>query len=188
MCAVKRGGQQWMTGNVSRNSVLLSSAPCRLASTQLHRSCSGSEAVVCEDSAKGRHLEHVDLVQSLYKPKCLFWRNNMVMASGFSIRAANEVCVSLCVLYCLDCLVAQLCLILCDPVDCSPPGSSVRGISRARILGVGCHFLLQGIFLTHLSNQGLLYWQVGSFTAEPLGKLHCFNRLFLKISIVPWNL
>ena len=60
--------------------------------------------------------------------------NNMVMASGFSIRAASEVCVSLCVLYCLDCLVAQSCPTLCDPMDCSPPGSSVRGISRARIL------------------------------------------------------
>ena len=33
------------------------------------------------------------------------------------------------------CLVAQLCLTLCHPVDCSPPGSSVRGISQARILG-----------------------------------------------------
>ena len=35
---------------------------------------------------------------------------------------------------------------LCDPRDCSPPGSSVHGISQARILGVGFHFLLQGIF------------------------------------------
>ena len=31
-------------------------------------------------------------------------------------------------------LVAQLCLILCDPMDCSPPGSSIHGISQARIL------------------------------------------------------
>ena len=29
------------------------------------------------------------------------------------------------------------------PMDCSPPGSSVRGISQAR-KRVGCHFLLQG--------------------------------------------
>ena len=28
----------------------------------------------------------------------------------------------------------QLCLNLCDPMDCSPPGSSVHGISQARIL------------------------------------------------------
>ena len=31
-------------------------------------------------------------------------------------------------------LVAQSCPILCDPMDCSPPGSSVHGISQARIL------------------------------------------------------
>ena len=31
-------------------------------------------------------------------------------------------------------LVAHSCLILCDPMDCSPPGSSVHGILQARIL------------------------------------------------------
>ena len=31
-------------------------------------------------------------------------------------------------------LLAQLCPTLCDPVDCSLPGSSVRGILQARIL------------------------------------------------------
>ena len=30
--------------------------------------------------------------------------------------------------------VAQLCLTLCDPMDCRLPGSSVHGIFRARIL------------------------------------------------------
>ena len=30
--------------------------------------------------------------------------------------------------------IAQSCSILCHPVDCSPPGSSVHGISQARIL------------------------------------------------------
>ena len=29
---------------------------------------------------------------------------------------------------------AQLCLTLCDPLDCSPPGSSVHGILQTRIL------------------------------------------------------
>ena len=32
-------------------------------------------------------------------------------------------------------LVAQLCLTLHDPLDCSPPGSSVHGILQARRLG-----------------------------------------------------
>ena len=35
---------------------------------------------------------------------------------------------------CCYCLVAKLCLTLCHPMDCSPLGSSVHGISQARIL------------------------------------------------------
>ena len=31
-------------------------------------------------------------------------------------------------------LVAQSCLTLCDPLNCSPPVSSVHGILQARIL------------------------------------------------------
>ena len=33
--------------------------------------------------------------------------------------------------------VAQTCLTLCDPMDCSPPGSSVHGIFQARVLEWG---------------------------------------------------
>ena len=33
-----------------------------------------------------------------------------------------------------ECLVAKLCLTLCDPMDSSPPGSSVHGVLQARIL------------------------------------------------------
>ena len=44
---------------------------------------------------------------------------------------------------------------------CSPLGSSVHGISQTRTR-VGCHFLLQGIFLTERSNLSLLHWQENS--------------------------
>ena len=54
-------------------------------------------------------------------------------------------------------LVAQLCLTLCDTMDCSPPGSSVHEDSPGKNTGVGCHALLQGILLTQESNQGLLH-------------------------------
>ena len=48
-------------------------------------------------------------------------------------------------------------LTLCDPMDCSPPGLLPMAVSKsARILGVGCHFLLQGIFLTQGLNPCLL--------------------------------
>ena len=33
--------------------------------------------------------------------------------------------------------VAQLCLTLSDPMDCSPPGSSIHGIFQARVLEWG---------------------------------------------------
>ena len=39
---------------------------------------------------------------------------------------------------CCACLVAQSCPTLCDPMDCSPPCSSVRGIFQAKVTGVGC--------------------------------------------------
>ena len=44
---------------------------------------------------------------------------------------------------------------LCDPMDCSPPGSSVHGILQARILQVGSHSLLQQILLTQGLDLGL---------------------------------
>ena len=68
------------------------------------------------------------------------------------------------------CLVTELCLTLCDPMDCSPPcSSSVHGILQARILEwvaiplsrgssrlrdqtqVSC---IEGRFFSHLSHQG----------------------------------
>ena len=40
---------------------------------------------------------------------------------------------------------AQSCPVLCDPMDCSTPGSSVYGIFPGKNTGAGCHFLPQGI-------------------------------------------
>ena len=50
----------------------------------------------------------------------------------------------------------QSCPTLWDPMDCSPPGSSVHGDSPVKITGVGCLFLLQGIFPTQGLNPHLL--------------------------------
>ena len=72
----------------------------------------------------------------------------------------------------------------CDPMGSRPPGSSVHEISQARILewvvigkntGMGCHFLLPGIFPTWGSNPGLLHpggspaLQADSLLTEPPG-------------------
>ena len=68
----------------------------------------------------------------------------------------NSVCVCVCVRV-RACFIAQSRLTLCDPVDCSPPGSSVHGDSPGKNTGVGCDAFLQGIFPTQGSNPGLLY-------------------------------
>ena len=60
--------------------------------------------------------------------------------------------------YCaVQCSVAQSCLILCNPIDCSPPGSSVHRDSPGKNTGVGCHVLPQGTFPTQGWNPGLLH-------------------------------
>ena len=64
-----------------------------------------------------------------------------------SCKMNNKVCM----------LVAQSRPALCNPMDCSPPGSSVHRILKST--GVGCHFLLQGLnpgilhILYHLSHR-----------------------------------
>ena len=66
-------------------------------------------------------------------------------------------------------LVAQLCLILCDPMDCSPPGFSVHGILQARILE-----WIAIPFSRGLPHPGIKTWspafQADSLPSEPLGK------------------
>ena len=53
--------------------------------------------------------------------------------------------------------IVQSCLTLCNPMDCSLPGSSVHRDSPGKNTGVGSHSFLQGIFLTQGPNLGLLY-------------------------------
>ena len=49
------------------------------------------------------------------------------------------------------------CSRLCEPKDCSLPGSSIHGILQERILEWIPTSLLQGIFLTQGLNPGLLH-------------------------------
>ena len=47
--------------------------------------------------------------------------------------------------------VAQSCLTLSDPMDCSPPGSSVHGIFQARVLEWGASAFSKAMLLLLLS-------------------------------------
>ena len=55
---------------------------------------------------------------------------------------------------CMHAQSLQPCPTLCDPIDCSPPGSSVHGDSLGKNTGVGCHALLQRILPTQGPNLG----------------------------------
>ena len=60
-------------------------------------------------------------------------------------------------------LVPQLGPTFCDSMDCNPPDSSVHGKS----IREGCHFLLQGIFLTQGLNLGLLHCRYSLWSESP---------------------
>ena len=85
----------------------------------------------------------------------------------------------------LACKVASI--TLCDPIDCSPPDSSVHGILQARILEwVVCPppgdrpdpFLLC-----------LLHWQVGSLPLVPPGKpIYMYVCVYIYIYVYTNNI
>ena len=76
--------------------------------------------------------------------------------------------------------VAQLCPTLCDPVDCSPPGSSIHGIFQARVLGwVAISFSRGSSWPRARTCVSCLAG--GFFTTEPPGNpcIHPVNMKFL---------
>ena len=66
----------------------------------------------------------------------------------------------------------QLCLTLCDPIDCSPRGSSSHGIFQARILQWVAMPLSRGFSQPRYGTciSCLLHWQAGSLPPAPPGK------------------
>ena len=84
------------------------------------------------------------------------------------------------------CLVSQSCLMLCDPMDCSPSGSSVHRDSSGKNTAVGCHALLQRIFPTQGSNPGLLHCRRILCHLSHQGSLWPFLRVGKAVSDV-WD-
>ena len=74
---------------------------------------------------------------------------------------------------CMHAKLLQLCLTLCNPVDCCPPASSLHGILQARILewvampsSRGSSWARDWTRVSYC----LLLWQVGSLPLVPPGK------------------
>ena len=74
------------------------------------------------------------------------------------------MCVCVCVCVCV-CSFAQLCPSLCYSIDYSLPGVTCPRGRPGKNTGVGCHFILQGIFLPQGQSPcflNVLYWHVDS--------------------------
>ena len=94
---------------------------------------------------------------------------------------------------------AQLYLTLCEPMDCSPPGSSVHGISQARILEWVAISFSRGSSpfrdWTHvfcIGRQILYHWatlEAFTYTHPPIGCVPCFPgepwllKVLLRVSL-----
>ena len=99
--------------------------------------------------------------------------------------------IHLCVVLCL---VAQSLSTVCNPMDYTPPGSSIHGDSPDKNTGVGCHALLQGIFPTQGSNPGLLHcrwilyhlihlWDPAKLESHHL-KMHQYVRIVIQSYLI----
>jgi len=77
---------------------------------------------------------------------------------------------------CLHVQSLQLCLTLCDPMDCSPPGFSVHGILPARLLEWAAMLSSRGSFRSRdCTLLSCVSCTAGRFfTTEPPGKPHFY--------------
>ena len=84
------------------------------------------------------------------------------------------------------CSVSQLCLTLCNPMDCSPPGFCPWNFP-GKNTGTSCQFLLQGIFPTqglNLHLLRLLHWQLDSLPLHHLeSSQSCILEEYMRLEI-----
>ena len=83
------------------------------------------------------------------------------------------------------CLVAQSRLTLCNPLDCSPPGSSVLGDSPGKNSGVGCHALLQAVCM-HLYIHTCMKVKVAQSCPTLCDPMDCIVSRILQARILEW--
>ena len=126
---------------------------------------------VCVGMRACQALHHVWLFATSWTAACQAYLSFPITWIFCSNLCPLSVCVCVCVLKLL-----QSCSTLCDPMDRSPPGSSIHGILQARILERVATLSFRGSSRpkdrTHLLC--LLHWQAGSLPLVPLGEpAHC---------------
>ena len=80
-----------------------------------------SDILTSHSSLFASRLDHNFLIRSFFFPRASNWLRFCIPCIMCPSRA-------------MLCFVTQSCPVLCILMDCSPPGSSVRGIFQARIL------------------------------------------------------
>ena len=73
-------------------------------------------------------------------------------------------------IYTVLCLVAQICLTLCNSMDCSPPGSSIHGNSPGKNIGVGLPCSPPRDLLNPVIEPRSPAFQVDALSSEPPGE------------------
>ena len=83
-------------------------------------------------------------------------------------------------------LVLQLCPVLCNRINCSPPGSSLHGVLQARILEWAVIPFSRGSSLTQGSNPGLLHCRRILYQLN-YQRASCYNHyiIFLVAKLFP---
>ena len=76
----------------------------------------------------------------------------------FHLGHLGSMCVCMCLCLCA-CVYAQSCPTLCDPADCSPPGSSIPGSFQARIPEWVAISFSRGSSWSQGLNQCLQHWR-----------------------------
>ena len=95
-----------------------------------------NQAIKHEDVSMPPGLSHVIKSITSFLLSDIFKDKSDCLLFSFALLEILAVCFFFFFTFHLDCvcLVAQSCPTLCDPMDWSPPGSSVHGILQARIL------------------------------------------------------
>ena len=103
-----------------------------------------------------KEKKHIDYFLKFCKKISKVLLTNALELTCFPYESENEV--------------SQLCLALYDPMDCSLTRLLRPWDFPGKSNGMGCRFLLQGIFPTQGSNPGLLHCRRILLPAEPQGK------------------
>ena len=109
--------------------------------------------------------------------KCFHFPVKQKLTIQWALWTWDYPCCGFFLVHACCCFSLQVVSNSCDPVACCQPGSALSSFPD-RNTGVGCHLLLQGIFLTQGFSLRLLYWQVGSLPLNHLGSPCCSMLAF----------